>query len=100
MQEQRIQIIDEILFATLEEVKKDEDFNKENFHKLKNKIYGKFKIPKPYRSIELIERYNELTATGELEENLFLQKLLRKRGVRSLSGVTVISLLTKFWGCP
>lgn len=29
-----------------------------------------------------------------------VRKVLRKRAIRSLSGVSVISLLTKFWGCP
>ncbi|RAL56646.1 hypothetical protein BLD25_02885 [Candidatus Gracilibacteria bacterium GN02-872] len=73
---------------------------KEDFHKIKNNVYKKYSIKKPFPSIELIERYNELKATGEIEENLVFEKVLRKRGVRSLSGVTVISLLTEFFGCP
>ncbi|MDD3144565.1 MAG: tRNA uridine(34) 5-carboxymethylaminomethyl modification radical SAM/GNAT enzyme Elp3 [Candidatus Gracilibacteria bacterium] len=96
-----IEIIDEILKAGLAETKiKLGDFTKDDFHKIKNKIYSIYKIKKPYSSIELIERYNELIASSEIEENLFFQKILRKKGVRSQSGVTVISLLTKFWGCP
>ena len=95
--EARTQIIDEVLSVWLKEI---ETLNRDNFHKFKNKIYGKYKLPKPIPSIELIERYNELIATGEMEEDLRFKKILRKRGVRSQSGVTVISLLTKFWGCP
>ncbi|MDD2907234.1 MAG: tRNA uridine(34) 5-carboxymethylaminomethyl modification radical SAM/GNAT enzyme Elp3 [Candidatus Gracilibacteria bacterium] len=96
-----VEIIDEILKAGLAESKKKlGEFTKDDFHKIKNKIYSIYKIKKPYSSIELIERYNELIASGEIEENLYFQKILRKRGVRSQSGVTVISLLTKFWGCP
>ncbi|NVP17448.1 tRNA uridine(34) 5-carboxymethylaminomethyl modification radical SAM/GNAT enzyme Elp3 [Candidatus Gracilibacteria bacterium] len=95
------EIIDEIIKLGIAEVKiKLGEYNKDDFHKLKNKVYSKYKLAKPISSIEIIERYNELTHSGEIEENLFFQKLIRKRGVRSQSGVTVISLLTKFWGCP
>ncbi len=96
-----IEIIDEILKAGLVETKnKWANFTKDDFHKIKNKIYSIYKIKKPYSSIELIERYNELIASWEIEENLFFQKILRKKWVRSQSWVTVISLLTKFWWCP
>ena len=97
----KIEILDELLKvwvkASLENGGK---FTKDDFHKLKNWIYKKFKIAKPFQSIELIERYNELVADWTLEEDLFFKKILRKRWVRSLSWVTVISLLTKFFGCP
>jgi len=99
--QEKIKIIDELLIAWLEWIKKSwADFTKDNFHKIKNKIYWKYKLAKPIASIELIERYNELIATWELEEDLLFKKILRKRWVRSQSWVTVISLLTKFWWCP
>lgn len=41
-----------------------------------------------------------LIAEGKLAEESRVIRILRKRAVRSLSGVAVISLLTKFWGCP
>ncbi len=99
--QEKIKIIDELLIAWLEWIKKLwSEFTKDNFHKIKNKIYWKYKLAKPIASIELIERYNELIATWELEEDLLFKKILRKRWVRSQSWVTVISLLTKFWWCP
>lgn len=98
---EKTKILDELLIAWLNATKKDpENFSKDNFHKLKNEIYKKYKIAKPFQSIELIERYEELVTDGTLEENLFFKKILRKRWVRSLSGITVISLLTDFFGCP
>lgn len=99
--ENKIEILNELLKVWLETAnKKNWNFTKDEFHKLKNEIYKKYKIAKPFQSIELIERYNELIADWSLEENLFFKKVLRKRWVRSLSWVTVISLLTKFFGCP
>ena len=97
----KIEILDNLLKVWLEACKNDpSNFTKEDFHKLKNNIYRKYKIAKPFQSIELIERYNELIADWTLEEDLFFKKILRKRWIRSLSWVTVISLLTKFFGCP
>ena len=97
----KIEILDKLLEIWLEAIKKDpENFSKDDFHKLKNEVYKKYKIAKPFQSIELIERYEELKSDWSLEDNLFFQKILRKRWIRSLSWVTVISLLTKFFGCP
>ncbi len=95
------EIIDKIIFSAYDEIKSNTKvFTKDVFHKLKNKIYGEYKIVKPFSSIELIERYNFLINNWEIEEDLVLTKVLRKRGVRSLSWVTVISLLTKSFPCP
>lgn len=93
-------IIEEIIFEGLKYLEKWDSLDKESFHKIKNNIYKKYKLPKPIPSIEILERYNEMIDLWEREENLFFKKLLRKRWVRSLSWVTVISLLTKFFWCP
>ena len=100
----RTKIIDELIKEGLSKLnldyKRDIKEIKEDFHKIKNNVYKKYSIKKPFPSIELIERYNELKATWEIEENLVFEKVLRKRWVRSLSWVTVISLLTEFFWCP
>ena len=98
---EKIKILDELITSWLKNTKKDpKNFCKQDFHKIKNQIYKKYKIIKPFKSIDLIERYNELIADSSLGEDLFFKKILRKRAIRSLSGLTVISLLTKFFGCP
>ena len=90
-------LIDEILFA----LQKDEHIvSKETFHKLKNEILAKYHVAEGPSHIEILERFQELVTTGVLTESLRMRRVLRKRSVRSLSGVSVISLLTKFWGCP
>ena len=98
--QERTDIVDQLLHAGLENIEKDPEFNKEDYHKVKNGIYKTHGVSKPFQSIELIERYHQLIATGEMREDFVFIKLLRKRWVRSLSGVTVISLLTEFFGCP
>lgn len=90
-------IIDKILFSLAE---KTEISDKEDFHKLKNEILAEYKTPHWPSHIALLSRYQELVNTGRITDELRIRKVLRKRAVRSLSGVSVISLLTKFWGCP
>jgi hypothetical protein len=79
----RTKIIDELIKEGLNKLsldyKRDIKEIKEDFHKIKNNVYKKYSIKKPFPSIELIERYNELKATREIEENLVFEKVLRKR---------------------
>lgn len=90
------QILDEIILEWVNA----SGLSKDEFHRLKNNVYKNYDVEKPFASIEFISRYNELVKNWTIQANPEFQKLIRKRGVRSLSGVTVISLLTKFWGCP
>ena len=94
---QKLEIIDRILFSLVDH---PEVTTKDSFHVFKNNIYRDYKIDKVIPSIALIERYNELIEKGEMSYDIRIHKLLRKRAIRSLSGVSVISVLTKFWGCP
>jgi elongator complex protein 3 len=94
------EILDAIINAARLELITNPELSKESFHKIKNDVYKGFDIPKPFPSIRILERYDERVSIGEFEEDDIIRRLFRKRSVRSLSGVTVISLLTKFWGCP
>lgn len=73
---------------------------KEQFHRFKNDIYAEYKLPLGIPGIAFIDRYNILISEGVLQYEPRIWKLLRKRAVRSLSGVSIISILTKSWGCP
>ncbi len=93
----KTKILDEIIKAWLKNI---DNLDKDSFHKIKNKIFKIYSISKPCASIEIIERYNQKIDSWKLKENLKFKKVLRKRWVRSLSGVTIVSLLTKPFPCP
>lgn len=93
-------ILDHIIDEGRKQLAINPNLNKEAFHKIKNEIYKNYDIPKPFPSIRILERYDERVKHEEFAEDDVFRRLLRKRWVRSLSWVTVISLLTKFWGCP
>lgn len=67
--------------------------------KIKREVAKEFKIPCP-SNIELLKAYHNLLRKKIIKKNKILENLLRKRPVRSLSGVVVISLLTEPFSCP
>ncbi|EKE27637.1 MAG: hypothetical protein ACD_3C00183G0010 [uncultured bacterium (gcode 4)] len=94
---QKLQIIFDILKKLIET---PSITTKEEFHKLKNEVYSEYKNSTWVNDISLLEKYREMVLGGETEEELRILKLLRKRAIRSLSGVSVVSVLTKPWHCP
>ncbi|MFH0987511.1 MAG: tRNA uridine(34) 5-carboxymethylaminomethyl modification radical SAM/GNAT enzyme Elp3 [Patescibacteria group bacterium] len=58
-----------------------------------------FRIQPP-SNIDLIKFYHRLLKNGRVKKDRELEKLLRKRKIRSLSGVVVVSALTKPYPCP
>jgi elongator complex protein 3 len=48
----------------------------------------------------LVATYNEMTASGELKPDKSLLERIRMKPVRTLSGVTTVTVLTKPYPCP
>lgn len=53
-----------------------------------------------FSNVELIEAYRELVKTGDLPDDVEFLKNLRKRGVRSMSGIASVTVITKAHPCP
>ncbi|MFA5061853.1 MAG: tRNA uridine(34) 5-carboxymethylaminomethyl modification radical SAM/GNAT enzyme Elp3 [Patescibacteria group bacterium] len=49
---------------------------------------------------ELLKAYHKLVLKHKIKKDLNLEQLLTKRAVRTLSGVTIITVLTKPFSCP
>ena len=93
----QLHLLDEILEAL---IATESVITKDDFHRLKNSILAKYRTKDTPTAIELIARYNEWISLWIHEDIPRVRKVLRKRAIRSLSWVSVISLLTKFWWCP
>ncbi|MBT4349844.1 tRNA uridine(34) 5-carboxymethylaminomethyl modification radical SAM/GNAT enzyme Elp3 [bacterium] len=63
------------------------------------KIFNKYKIA-PLPKATLISSYRQLLKDGVLVEDKKLTRLLIKRAIRTLSGVSVITVLSKPFACP
>ncbi|MDD2745604.1 MAG: tRNA uridine(34) 5-carboxymethylaminomethyl modification radical SAM/GNAT enzyme Elp3 [Candidatus Gracilibacteria bacterium] len=73
---------------------------KQHLQTIVHQIAAKYKLADSPQLFQLLEVYRNGVRDGKYANETRILKLFRKRAVRSLSGVSVISLLTKFWGCP
>jgi len=73
--------------------------NHQQFSYRIKKLAAAAKQPPPVKT-KLLAAYKSLVAAGELTANLELEKMLITRAVRTLSGVSVITVLTKPFACP
>jgi len=60
---------------------------------------GEYKIS-PVQKIQLLTAYHKLVKQGIIKTDSQLEKLLKKREIRTLSGVAPIAVLTKPYPCP
>lgn len=72
---------------------------REGLHKLKKQFAAEHERS-PFSNIELIKAYRQLIERGDLPEDREFWKILRKRGVRSHSGIANITVITKGFPCP
>jgi len=77
----------------------DEEIKTEDqLHRMKKRLARAYKVQLP-SNFKLQKAYKSLVDEG-WEGNDELQRLIRKRKVRTLSGVSVITVLTKPYPCP
>ena len=65
----------------------------------KRKASKKYRIACP-SNIALLKTYHELVKTGSIKKSEKIEKILRTRPIRSLSGIVNVSVLTKPYPCP
>ncbi len=73
--------------------------NRAGLNSFKRKVAKKYKIPFP-SNIELLKAYHNLLEIGRIKKSAAIEKLLKTRPIRSLSGIVNISVLTKPYPCP
>jgi len=83
----------ELARTVLEEIRRGRDVTKTlRRHPLQNGGY--------LNKSMLVSIYNEMVATGELEQDPRLLERIRMKPMRTLSGVTTVTVLTKPYPCP
>jgi len=84
----------------LEKLAVKKDYPGENtFSTELRKISGSFDIAPPKKN-ELLVSYHNLVNKGRLAKNSMLETFLKKREIRTLSGVAPVAVLTKPYFCP
>lgn len=90
-------IVHEII---VESLKQSNILTPHMFQKIKNRIYKKYSLSSPINHVYFIEAYFQGIQQWKYEYNEKFHNIIIKRKVRSLSGITVISLFTKPQYCP
>lgn len=70
-----------------------------DLEQIKRQTAGKFKLPPPL-SADIFKIYKKLLRQKKIKRDKQLELLLKKREVRTISGVAPIAVLTKFYPCP
>lgn len=65
----------------------------------KRKLAKKYRVSCP-SNIQLLKAYHELLKQKRIKKQSPLEKILRTRPIRSLSGIVNVSVLTKSYRCP
>lgn len=73
--------------------------SKVQFDDARRKICGRLKINQPSNR-ELLSAYQNLVKNKSVKRDENLEKLMRKADIRTLSGVAIITSLTKSYPCP
>ncbi|MEA3295960.1 MAG: tRNA uridine(34) 5-carboxymethylaminomethyl modification radical SAM/GNAT enzyme Elp3 [Patescibacteria group bacterium] len=84
---------------TIEKLIKNKVKSLNNLDAVKRQIAKKYKTS-CYSNVELLKAYHNLIKNKKIAKNQNLENILRKRKIRSLSGVVVVSVLTKEYPCP
>lgn len=71
----------------------------DELHRLKMQYAEHFGVSPPPNH-ELVNAYRALVKVGKITEDREFARLIRKRGIRTLSGVSPVAVLTKPMGCP
>jgi len=73
--------------------------SREDLAMVKRKLAKKYKIGILCNS-EILQAYRRQISQKKIKPSLFLEKILRKRAVRTMSGIAPVAVLTKPYPCP
>jgi len=73
--------------------------NRNELSSFKRELSKKYKISSLANTV-IIKEYKRLLSLNKIKANLALELLLRKRSIRTLSGIAPVAVLTKSYPCP
>lgn len=88
-----------MLTELIKKLLQEKDLTREKIDSLKRVFANKHKTVFP-TTAELLKEYRLLLKLKKIEPSPTLEKILQKRSVRTLSGVAIVTVLTKPWPCP
>ncbi len=78
----------------------EQKLNLDDLKDIKRDFAKKQKLPDIPTNIKLLRAYHELLSDKKIQKNIEIENLLKKRAVRSESGIVAVQVLTKPYPCP
>ncbi|MDR2541122.1 MAG: hypothetical protein LBD11_05060 [Candidatus Peribacteria bacterium] len=72
----------------------------DRFKDLQRDFAKEQKMPSLPSKSQILQVYFQMIERGEIERNADFELLLKKRAIRSMSGIVPVQVLTKPWPCP
>lgn len=88
-----LNIAEQIILACLKNPNRDLDT-------VRREVLRGQKLDRDIAKSDLLKAYHKLVKTGKIKPSPILEKTFVKRAVRTLSGVAIVTNLTKPFGCP
>ncbi|MBU2524200.1 tRNA uridine(34) 5-carboxymethylaminomethyl modification radical SAM/GNAT enzyme Elp3 [Patescibacteria group bacterium] len=96
----QIGIEQDILQQMVRAALKKEAVTAEELSDIKKKFCTQYKLERPPANQLIIKAYRALLESGEIEPDKNFEMIIRKRSIRTLSGIASIGVLTKPYPCP
>ena len=91
--------MEEIYLEFFKSLNKGKNTDKKALERLKRKFSKDFKVPF-FTNAELLRAYHKFLKAGILKKFQYIENALRRKPIRSLSGIVNVSVLTKPYPCP
>lgn len=88
-----------MLTNLIKKILREKNLTRDKIDSLKREFVAETKTTFP-TTAELLKEYRRLLKVKKIKSNPTLETILQKRSVRTLSGVAIITVLTKPWPCP
>lgn len=73
--------------------------NRDKLEEVKRRYCKEYKL-KSISNMEILEVYKELLAKKIIKKNLGFESIIKKRAIRTMSGIAPVAVLTKPYPCP
>lgn len=90
----------EILKQFIKDLIDNADINHESLKNLKREFSKTHALSDVPSNVDLLSIYHELLQDGSIQKNQNLENVLKKRAIRSMSGIVSVQVLTKPFWCP
>lgn len=93
-------VLEKIVISASKLIRKDGRLSEFKFSKIKREMIKNLNMANIPQNTELIPVYHKLIKSNKISASPILEGILRKKKIRTLSGIASITVITPDFGCP